>query len=540
MQHSKHVVLFAAANDTLLNPNTCTNEESGVQTKAKILCRIAPGTNNDGIFKQQFNGDSGLLDCFDPEVMETLLSGFPCNQDIDVVVRYKLINPNGFDMRVVLGRNEAGDTVSTKENGKRTRLIFNDRDVTFSTTSETALSDGMIIPAKQSHIAVVITKIKSCQQSLYQAEMKMKLKPVDSSNGSANMCSAVDIISLGDAVSSNVELDNTLPDSDLTNNDATVKENLQKKTKAPHPSPKSSGKVTKSPSMSGSLGKGTKSPSINASLGKGSKSSSGKGKGKTFSPSVTPSLTPSVTPSVTPSLTPSLTPSVTPSLTPSVTPSVTPSLMPSNQPSESQCPQGFVTYVDGVVAEGEGCGDNCCIGGSFFGNTFEACEGFTGRVCRDGSCNGINSCRDAEVDTVSGSSCSGTGACRSARSVEISDQSCQGQAACRSLGNRDDADGFKVTLITGGSCSGEDSCRNAIVESVLEGSCVGENSCKASTIVQVSGGSCDGDNACRNAILDVVSGSCCNGNEGFFISCLSNRNTDCCGFAASGSVTNCG
>mmetsp|Transcript_2827 Transcript_2827/g.5286 ORF Transcript_2827/g.5286 Transcript_2827/m.5286 type:complete len:244 (+) Transcript_2827:566-1297(+) len=188
MQHSKHVVLFAAANDTLLNPNTCTNEESGVQTKAKILCRIAPGTNNDGIFKQQFNGDSGLLDCFDPEVMETLLSGFPCNQDIDVVIRYKLINPNGFDMRVVLGRNEAGDTVSTKENGKRTRLIFNDRDVTFSTTSETALSDGMIIPAKQSHIAVVITKIKSCQQSLYQAEMKMKLKPVDSSNGHLQIC----------------------------------------------------------------------------------------------------------------------------------------------------------------------------------------------------------------------------------------------------------------------------------------------------------------------------------------------------------------
>jgi hypothetical protein len=103
----------------------------------------------------------------------------PC-QDIDVEIRYKIINPNKFDMSLVLGA--PGDN----KNGK-TKLVFNGNDITDRITSDTVLSNNMIIGANKSHTAKYKTTVNTCSAT-YVAEMKIKLKPVDPRNGFANAC----------------------------------------------------------------------------------------------------------------------------------------------------------------------------------------------------------------------------------------------------------------------------------------------------------------------------------------------------------------
>ena len=68
---------------------------------------------------------------------------------------------------------------------------------------------------------------------------------------------------------------------------------------------------------------------------------------------------------------------------------------------DALCPQGYVDCVDGYVAgtsESELCSDRCgglcCTGGN-------ACYGFTGMVCMDGSCSGYSgSCYAANIGHV--------------------------------------------------------------------------------------------------------------------------------------------
>ena len=67
----------------------------------------------------------------------------------------------------------------------------------------------------------------------------------------------------------------------------------------------------------------------------------------------------------------------------------------------------FVHCIDGVTVEDSGvtcaeaCGEECCVGD-------KSCEGFTGLVAKDGSCDGPSACENAKIGKVSGGSCAGT------------------------------------------------------------------------------------------------------------------------------------
>ena len=82
-----------------------------------------------------------------------------------------------------------------------------------------------------------------------------------------------------------------------------------------------------------------------------------------------------------------------------------------------------------------------------------ACASFSGKVCKDGSCDGIKSCYQATIPWVVNSCKGGDYACREADNVGNIVNSCQGPAACYELGHP----GGKVGEIRD-SCIGERAC----------------------------------------------------------------------------------
>ena len=147
-----------------------------------------------------------------------------------------------------------------------------------------------------------------------------------------------------------------------------------------------------------------------------------------------------------------------------------------------------------------------------------ACDGFTGRVCKDGySCNGVKACTDADIDLVVGG-CSNAYACQGADIKKGVLRGCIDTFSCYKTGGYRDGygPGGYVGLIKDG-CVGNKACRylggyEGYVGFVDNG-CVGEDSCERAGIglknaPRIGGrvgfirNACKGRRACRNTGRD--------------------------------------
>jgi hypothetical protein len=156
----------------------------------------------------------------------------------------------------------------------------------------------------------------------------------------------------------------------------------------------------------------------------------------------------------------------------------------------------------------DSCVDNtgaqvCCAYNDVAGDYFNACEGFTGKVCKDGfSCNGYRACYGANIPSVV-KSCIGDFACYKAGAVGGSignvNDSCEGASACRRLAYHNGKVGNVLN-----SCIGEDACEDAAHDGGLIGSIT--DSCKAEGATEVIG-ACS-SLAFRYGIVGNVLNSC--------------------------------
>mmetsp|Transcript_32021 Transcript_32021/g.58675 ORF Transcript_32021/g.58675 Transcript_32021/m.58675 type:complete len:468 (+) Transcript_32021:276-1679(+) len=137
--------------------------------------------------------------------------------------------------------------------------------------------------------------------------------------------------------------------------------------------------------------------------------------------------------------------------------------------TSSVCNKGFVDCRDGFeVIDGEtttrtchdacgGSGGSCCSDGK----GLDACDHFSGLVCKDGSCNASNGgkvCKDASIERVI-NSCIGGEACMNAGSngfVGYVVDSCQGDMACSNAGS----DGGKIGIIRNSCTHGNEICHS--------------------------------------------------------------------------------
>ena len=149
---------------------------------------------------------------------------------------------------------------------------------------------------------------------------------------------------------------------------------------------------------------------------------------------------------------------------------------------QQQCSTTFVDCVKGnvrgtTITCKAACQGTCCVGGLTHWQPvyFEACDFFTGQVCKDGkSCTGASACSGAYIPTVVNHSCTGEDACRGGAVGNIVD-SCIGEEACEDAG----IDGA-VGNITN-SCIGRIACSEAGSDGGSAGnivdSCIGEEAC---------------------------------------------------------------
>jgi hypothetical protein len=132
-------------------------------------------------------------------------------------------------------------------------------------------------------------------------------------------------------------------------------------------------------------------------------------------------------------------------------------LLRSNSPISSytptSCPaNNYIICADGFDENGiscaTACNGQCCVG-------FDACTGFTGKICRDGSCNGYKACKSSIVPLVV-NSCENDSACAYAGRGGTMGQivnSCTDMYACYKLG----WNGFVGNVQD--SCNGLYACR---------------------------------------------------------------------------------
>jgi hypothetical protein len=162
--------------------------------------------------------------------------------------------------------------------------------------------------------------------------------------------------------------------------------------------------------------------------------------------------------------------------------------------AETRCVHDFVNCFNGYAIDNttktcmEACGSSCCVGSKEYPN---ACEGFTGKICKDGkSCMGLNACSNGTITSVV--------------------NGCYGQLACYY--------GMILKSVVNG-CNGTEACANGKIESVVSG-CNGENACALAYIESIVNG-CNGFLTCTNAgrvggIVSSIQNSCngylaCNG-----------------------------
>jgi hypothetical protein len=200
------------------------------------------------------------------------------------------------------------------------------------------------------------------------------------------------------------------------------------------------------------------------------------------------------------------------------------------------CANGFdVNSPYGATTCFVSCGDLCCaISDS------NACEGFTGKVCKDGSCSGAAACRNAHIPLVV-NSCKGYHACArmgDGGSIGNLNDSCNGERACElagvdegSIGNVNDScigvrACYRLGYHRGQVGNIINSCGAKACESAASGggtigsitnSCDGYYSCLLLGHIYGDVGnllnSCKGSNACDSAAglggsIDGITGSC--------------------------------
>lgn len=171
------------------------------------------------------------------------------------------------------------------------------------------------------------------------------------------------------------------------------------------------------------------------------------------------------------------------------------------------CTQGYVDCVNGFV-NGSGntipcvtaCGGSCCVG-------IQVCGGFTGKVCKDGSCSGNYACRGAKIPLVV--------------------NSCKNLMACPNAGNF----GAIGNMIN--SCNAPLGCYRfgmyGVAAGNLQDSCNGHMSCYHTASYGGSIGSitssCNGVQSCRRAgkgLAMAISSNlrnCCN----LYIECIDKK-----------------
>ena len=173
------------------------------------------------------------------------------------------------------------------------------------------------------------------------------------------------------------------------------------------------------------------------------------------------------------------------------------------------CAGESVTCAGGTVDGGTAtcaaaCGGECCTGD-------EACEGFSGEVCKDGSCAGARACKQSVIGLVK-DGCQGDDACRYVAGQngllgEV-DSGCNGERACyRTADYTGSFGGGSIGLIQN-SCLGSKACYFTAVSEgsigSIVGSCNAERACESAaankgqgggTIASLSG-ACNGTLAC--------------------------------------------
>lgn len=184
------------------------------------------------------------------------------------------------------------------------------------------------------------------------------------------------------------------------------------------------------------------------------------------------------------------------------------------------CYNGIVRGSNPAISCHERCNKSCCTYHDVYYSSFEdACSGFTGKVCKDESCNGKNACTDATIPSVI-NSCKDYESCfhagYNAGLIKSMVDSCDGRRACFYAA----AGGGSIGSIVN-SCHGDYSCDTAAEENGSIGditeSCVGEGACddlgnehgKVGNVVK----SCHGERACIETaddfgLIGSISGSC--------------------------------
>ena len=102
-------------------------------------------------------------------------------------------------------------------------------------------------------------------------------------------------------------------------------------------------------------------------------------------------------------------------------------------PAIASCEAGYVDCVNGLDPNGtscvQACGSGCCQGA-------KSCTSFTGKICKDGSCNATRACFEANIPLVVNSCLSDQSCFRAGKAGIVGNivNSCQGKDSCNSLG----------------------------------------------------------------------------------------------------------
>jgi hypothetical protein len=177
------------------------------------------------------------------------------------------------------------------------------------------------------------------------------------------------------------------------------------------------------------------------------------------------------------------------------------------------CAAGYVNCVKGKVNDGNGnpttthcttaCGGNCCVG-------YYACKDFTGQVCKDGSCGGLETCYAATIPFVV-NSCKEEYACRRAGTVGNMVSSCTKLRSCQGLGRQGTAGDIQ------NSCTAIKSCFYAGYEGTvgnMVNSCTADQSCykagsgSVGAITSDLNGCCNTDKSCSSVSEATLPSEC--------------------------------
>lgn len=215
---------------------------------------------------------------------------------------------------------------------------------------------------------------------------------------------------------------------------------------------------------------------------------------------------------------PALTPSSVVTLLP---PTSMAMMMSSSSEQVMMCEHGYVDCWDGWtdwVYQGNGvwessttcrdaCNGACCVSNEAYSPGYRACDHFTGKVCKDGSCSGYFACYLVDIPLVV-NSCIGYGACCEKFGYEgkVSNSvinSCQGNFACQLIGGRFKEDGGGAVDNVIDSCIGDGACTGLGLFGSFSGdvinSCKGYNACfdlGYNGTIQGLSHSCNNDYAC--------------------------------------------